>query len=104
MRNSLSLSCVFCSVASIEESSLYADKGIIVLALEEPSTVAVDDGDGSWVCDRHVVGLDADDFAVSLVCLIYGKVSSASATLVHEPEVGEGCWERRRDIADGPVA
>lgn len=104
MRNSLSLSRMFCSVSGIEETSLNADKGIVVLALEETSTVAIDDGDGSWVCDGDVVGLDADDLAVGLVCLVYGEVSSASAALVHEPEVGEGCWEGRGHIADGPVA
>ena len=104
MRNSLSLSRVFCSVPGIEETSLYADESIIVFALEETSTVAIDDRNGSWVCDGDVVGLDADDFAVGLVCFVYGEVSSASAALVHEPEIGEGCWERGGYIADGPGA
>jgi len=104
MRNSLSLSRVFCSVPRIEESSLNAYKSIIVLALEETSTVAIDDGDGSGVCDGDVVGLDADEFAVRLVGLVYGEVSSAAAALVHEPEVGEGCWEGGGHIADRPVA
>ena len=100
MRNSLSLSRVFCSVPGIEQTSLYADESIIVFALEETSTVAIDDGDGSRVCDGNVVGLDADEFAVGLVGLVYGEVASSSAALVHEPEIGEGCWEGRGHIAD----
>jgi hypothetical protein len=104
MRDSLSLSRVFCSVSCVEQSAGNADKGVVILALQEPSAVAIDDGNGSWVCDGNVVRLDADEFAVDLVCFVYGEVSSASTALVHEPEVGECCWEGCGYIANGPVA
>lgn len=104
MRNSLSLSGVFCSIPGVEKTSLYANKSIVVLAFQEAGTVAIDDRDSSWVCDGDVVGLDADEFAVGLVCLVYGEVASSSAALVHEPEIGKGCREGCGYIADGPVA
>lgn len=104
MRDGLSLPCMFCSVPCVEQAAGNADKGVIILAFEEASTVAIDDGDGSRVCDGDMMRLDADEFAVSLVCFVYGEVSSASAALVHEPEVGEGCWKGCGNITDGPVA
>lgn len=49
--------------------------------------MAVDYGDGGCVCDADVIGGDAEDFAVGLMCGVDGEVAFPTAALVHEPEV-----------------
>lgn len=83
MRHSLSFAGMLDSVSRIEESSLDADKSVVVLTLQESSAVTIDDGNGIGICDRHVMRLDPDQFAVFLVGCVDGQISPPTTTLVH---------------------
>jgi hypothetical protein len=64
----------------------------VAMAVYYLNGVAIGDGDVVW--------LDSDDFAVFLVGSVDGEVAFPAATLVHQPEVGEGRWEGRWDLPD----
>ena len=66
--------------------------------------MAVNNGDRIRVCDRNLVRLDANEFAVLCVCIVDGHVTTAETALVQIPEVGELGEERTGDILNGPVA
>lgn len=105
VRNNLALAGVLCPVAGVEETSPDGDEGIVKftiplvrnpptedrlevrshLRLEEPISMAVDELDSVWVRDGDMVGLNANHFAVFLVCLVHEPVPLSSSGGVHEP-------------------
>lgn len=70
---------------------------------QETITVSVDGVDGRIVCDGDMVRLYPYNFAVFLVQVVDGKISASSSTLVHQPKVGQSCWQGSRDFEKTPV-
>ncbi|CAG8505958.1 6179_t:CDS:2, partial [Scutellospora calospora] len=73
----------------------------IDIRFKETSSMAIDYGDRIRVCDRDLVRLDADEFAVLRVGIVDSQITAAAATLVQVPEVGELGEEWTGDILVG---
>jgi len=104
MGHSLALPGVFGTVPSVEQATPDRNEGIIVLALQESVTVAINQWDSVRICDTDVVWLKTNKLAILLVCFVDSEEAFALTALPQEPEVrprgGEGC----RDVANLPVA
>lgn len=50
-----------------------------------------------------MVRLQSDELAILLVSFIHDLVPTSASSLVHEPEIGKGGWERSWDIDEGLV-
>ena len=55
IRNDLALPGVVGSIACIEEISVDGEERVVVVALQSPACVRVNDLESVWVGDRHVV-------------------------------------------------
>lgn len=124
VRDRLALAGVFSAVAGVEEAAADGDEGVVVfterkccqyktsvlvldcliLPLQHPIAMAVDDGNRIRVCDAHVVRLDPDHRPVLLVRIVDGQVAVALTALEEKPEIGECCWKWRGDVFYLPVA
>ena len=72
--------------------------------LEEAIAVAVNRVDGAVVGYRDVVGLNSNHLAILLVQVIDCLVSPSPATLIHQPQVCESCWQRAGNFQKTPVS
>ena len=72
--------------------------------LQKASSMAVDDRDSIRVCYGHLVGLNPHQSAVFLVQFMDSQISSAPATLIHIPEIGELGQEWTWYVLDRPVS
>ena len=55
VRDNLAFPCVISSITSVEEGRVDRDKCVVEIALQISISVGVDDLEGIWVGDRHVV-------------------------------------------------
>jgi len=61
VRDDLALPCVIGPITGVEEASVYGHERVIKVALQASVSVGVDDLEGVWVCDRHVVWSEAQE-------------------------------------------
>lgn len=65
--------------------------------------MAVDDVDGAIIGNRDMVRLYPSHLAVLLVQGVDGKVPPSPSSLVEQPEIGQGGWQRAGDFPETPV-
>jgi hypothetical protein len=129
MRYGLALACVLCAVACVEEAAADGNEGVVVLSvamlifpnpghcsfgkgrrdrpnvrLQETIAMAIYLRNSLRICNADMVRLYPHQGTVFLMRGIDSEISSPSSTMVEQPEVCEGCRERCRDAADGPIA
>ena len=59
MRNNLALPGVVSSITGVEETPVDGDKCVVEIALQASVSVGVDDLEGIWVGNRHVIRREA---------------------------------------------
>jgi hypothetical protein len=85
MRNRLSLPRMLRSIPRIKQSSLDADKSVIILAFQKPIPMAVDLRYSICIRYTNVMRLQPHQLAVLGVCVVNRQVPLAGAALIQKP-------------------
>jgi thioredoxin-related protein len=75
-----------------------------MLPLQKPVAVTVNELDCFRICNGDVIWLDANHSSQSFMSIIDCFVTTTSPTLVHQPQVGEGSWERCGYVPETPFS
>lgn len=66
--------------------------------------MAIDDGDGGWICNRDMIWLYAHQRAKLFVGFINGQIAPSSPALIEQPEIAEYCELRTWDVSYGIIS